>query len=848
MCHGLPHGATAGAEAADGGEGQNPATGWIARELETMARARSRGECISAEAILARYPEVCAEDAIRLVYEEACLLRDAGEKVATTELVRRFPQWQEELEILMACDRLLRSRSEAATYPELGEQLGPFRLLEELGRGASGRTYLALEPALASRLVVLKVIADDQEEHLWLARLQHTHIVPLYGEHTFLERGLRALCMPYLGGASLARLLDKLRDVPPGERTGRRLLWALDALVENRWVLPETDMLYRRYIESAGYVDAVCWIGMCLAKALEHAHQHGLVHMDVKPSNVLLAGDGRPMLLDFHLARKPIERNECVVGPLGGTPDWMAPEHRAALDAAQLGHPIPAPVDGRADLYALGLLLREALVGPLAARGAQAGAGWRSRNIRISVGLADIVAKCLAEKPEDRYACAADLADDLRRHLNDLPLRGARNRSVVESWWKWRRRRPAALSRACAWLTVVLATLIVAGVGLVYARQQVQEIEASLSDATTMSRSGRYLEAVQTLNRARAQARSIPGLDRLRRALNEELAHARRGQKALELHALADLIRFRYSASAPKDEEARSLMRSIERVWQERAVLLPAGSAGLEPVLEEGIRADLAEMIVLWAELRTSVHAADRADRARQDALLLIEEARALCGPSPALARCRKSLGDERRAATKALDPAPAAATVLDHIDSGRAYLRAGRFREANAEFRSVLKQRPAEFWSHFYQGVCAYRLGQFSDALAAFRTCIALKPTSAECYYNRALAAEALGREEDAFGDYSRALELDARLAAAALNRGILSYKRGRHAAAKGDFQRALSCRLDGETSAVAYHNLALAHSAIGDRSEALRCADLALAYGHEPARLLLRRLEHAP
>ena len=80
---------------------------------------------------------------------------------------------------MLGCDRMLRPLSRVARFPNTGEELGPFRLLAEVGRGACGKTYLAAEPALGNRLVVLKVITDDQEEHLSLARLRHTHIIPL---------------------------------------------------------------------------------------------------------------------------------------------------------------------------------------------------------------------------------------------------------------------------------------------------------------------------------------------------------------------------------------------------------------------------------------------------------------------------------------------------------------------------------------------------------------------------------------------------------------------------------------------------------------------------------------------
>ena len=195
---------------------------WISRQVQAMASAWARGERVSAEELLASHPGLGDEAAIRLIYEEVCLRRESGEEIATTEVVNRFPRWKDELEVLLGCDRMLRPFSRVAMFPSVGEDLGPFRLLAELGRGASGKTYLAAEPALGNRLVVLKVIADDQEEHLSLARLRHTHIIPLFSEQSWPERGLRALCMPYLGGASLARILEGVAHIPPAKRARPR--------------------------------------------------------------------------------------------------------------------------------------------------------------------------------------------------------------------------------------------------------------------------------------------------------------------------------------------------------------------------------------------------------------------------------------------------------------------------------------------------------------------------------------------------------------------------------------------------------------------------------------------------
>src|SRR5687768_9419632 len=118
------------------------------------------------------------------------------------------------------------------------------------------------------------------------------------------------------------------------------------------------------------YVQAMCWVAACLADALQFAHERGVVHLDLKPSNVLLSGDGQPMLLDFHLAREPLRPcRSSSSAPLpppehfGGTVPYMPPEQLAAMRALRDGRPVEEAVDARADVYALGTVLYEALAG-----------------------------------------------------------------------------------------------------------------------------------------------------------------------------------------------------------------------------------------------------------------------------------------------------------------------------------------------------------------------------------------------------------------------------------------------------------------------------------------------------
>ena len=345
----------------------SPASGDPEGQLvEQFAAAWEEGKCTSVEQFFADDPQAGAdpEVAVRLIYEEYCRRQEAGEEVDPEELLERFPQWRSELEIVLDCHELLQSSHDTPVFPSAGDQLGEFRLLAELGRGAEGRVFLATQPSLSDRPVVVKLVPRQGNEHLALARLQHTSIVPLYFATDDAQRKLRVLCMPYVGGVSLARLLERLTNVPVAQRSGEHFV---DALQRARAAAPVTVPLEGpalQFLPCASYVQAVCWIGACLADALQYAHGRGLVHLDIKPSNVLLAGDGQPMLLDFHLAHEVVWPGRVTCDWLGGTPGYMSPEQEQAMAAIRQRLPVPAAVDGRSDIYSLGLLLYELLGGP----------------------------------------------------------------------------------------------------------------------------------------------------------------------------------------------------------------------------------------------------------------------------------------------------------------------------------------------------------------------------------------------------------------------------------------------------------------------------------------------------
>src|SRR5262249_38712412 len=181
----------------------------------------------------------------------------------------------------------------------------------------------------------------------------------------------------------------------------------------------------RRFLARLSGVEAVCWIGACLADALHHAHERGMAHLDIKPSNVLPAADGQPMLLHFPLAREPPPAHGAVPEWFGGTPVYMSPEQRQALAAVTEQRPLPVAVDSRSDVYSLGRLLYEALGGPAPVARARDEKEeplppLHRCNPAVSVGLSDVIHKCLAAEPARRYAHAASPAADPPPPLQDL--------------------------------------------------------------------------------------------------------------------------------------------------------------------------------------------------------------------------------------------------------------------------------------------------------------------------------------------------------------------------------------------------------------------------------------------
>jgi serine/threonine protein kinase len=837
-----------------------------------MIRRWREGERLLPEYFLEGHPELWdhPEAAADLIYEELCLRQEYGPEVPVEQVLERFPQWRPQLEVLFDCQRVLGPRPVPHQFPSAGEYLGDFMLLAELGRGAQGRVFLATQQSLGERPVVLKVTPCEAREHLSLARLQHTHIVPLYSVQDQLARGLRALCMPYFGGATLAQLLDDLAALPPAQRTGQDLLVALDALQAAAPFGVPTAGPARRALARASYVEAVCWVGTCLADALHYAHERGLVHLDLKPSNVLLAADGTPMLLDFHLAQEPLQPDSPAVPWLGGTSGYMSPEQRAALWAVSQGRAVPGPVDRHSDVYSLAVVLFEALASrplivdprslasitemqpspakeasttlpqsPRAARKqaqasldeqealADPAAALRRCNGHVSVGLADVIGRCLADDPADRYPDMASLAADLRRHLAHLPLDGVRNRSLRERWQKWRRRRPHGVALAGMTLAVVTAAVAVGLGAASYFGGRAEQARAALKEGRIQAAAGQWDGAVQAFQRGLKAARDVPLQGDLAAELEQGLHRAEQGQAAAErdaartdLHRLTDQVRFLYGANHVRAERLPALAASCRALWDNRARIVERLGEGGTATVAPAVRDDLLDLAIFWADLQVRLAPPSGKDGARRDARAVLAQAESLFGSSPVLDAERVWHGGEPRPVDCALPTRRAEATAWEHYALARALLRAGDVDRAADEAARAVRMQPQGLWPNFYEGLCAYRRGRYADAATAFSVCIGAAPQAAGAFYNRGLALAALGEADAALRDYDEALRLDPSLAGAALSRGLLQLRLKRYAAAAGDLRRARAAGADPAATAL---GLALVSLARGEPAAAL-------------------------
>jgi tetratricopeptide (TPR) repeat protein len=826
-------------------DGDGRCTGALLALLRAdLGLRREAGERVCVEWYRHRYPALDDESLLALIYEEYCLREEAGESPDPAEYEDRFPALVDRWREVAAIHGFLAEGPSTAPYPSepgdgdgspfpvSGQTIGGFRLVEELGRGSFARVFRAEEIRLADRPVVVKVSRLGTREPQTLARLQHTHIVPVHSYRTDPERGLHLLCMPYFGRLTLARVLAD--PGVAGARSGAALVAAIDGLQagDDRPRSAGRDALAGR-----SYARAVAWWGARLAEALRHAHERGVLHRDIKPSNVLITDDGLPMLLDFNLALDPSDqaaRTERV----GGTLAYMAPEHLGALIDPDSG-----PIDERADLYSLALVLREALGFPPAGAREAVEAPfeylevWRSGlpegvdgGRPIPSAFRAVLRRCLAPDPDDRYNTAAELAADLQAVADGAPLKFARE-PMASRAAGWARRNRLRIAVAVPTLAVAI------GLTVAWFRSEAHRVrrEAEVRQLYALGRQwlevGDCARAATQFETATQQAEGWPGL----RALGQVALRWRDESLAMEQ------IRARVDAFVRRSDplrfhllgfggDASAASHELEAALAPFGVLDDADWSGRDDLgrLDEARRRRLLEgvneLLFLWV-VAVGTDDPGEAETARR-ALGFCDRALGFAEPRGPW----DALRDWWRWRRGELDRPPTPPRDVARVESARAAFQWGLLADLGRDRRAALAWferarylRPDDYWHQYALAIHLEQAGDVDHALQAYEAAVALQPEAPWARFNRAhLYAWRKGAWGLALRDLDRAVatagDRPGNAARFRLERGKVRQAVGDVVGARADFEAAIAAEPSGRLARAARIDRARLFVQVGD------------------------------
>lgn len=540
---------------------------------------------------------------------------ERGVPVSPEELLEKYPEdaaqlrgYLSGLQLFHAAAGGLPQRAQGSLtsgpMPQPTQTIGDYQLVREIGRGGMGVVYEAWQLSLRRR-VALKIlpftVAHDakqisrfKNEAQAAAQVQHPNIVPVYavGE----ENGVHYYVMQLIEGQSLTSLLDGLRSSghvshgttapnypdhtltwPPG-RNAQPHESAAEPLSDQPNISP------MRAAETADHIRVVARLAQQAAEALHAAHEYGVVHRDVKPSNLLLDDQGKLWVTDFGLARCREQQGLTQTGDVLGTMRYMSPEQ--ALGQAAL-------IDQRTDIYSLGITMYE--LGTLHHPADDASdpqlyfdrqrhvpKPLRQWNRYIPRDFQTIVLKCMSEFPHERYATAKELADDLERFLEGRPIT-ASPPGFFSRAGKWAKRRRGVVYATSA---VLLLALVGAGTSMTMMDRE----KAANRELALLQKDDHLREMRALLDRFSTQIvdqlAAIPGAEGVSHELLQESLdlYNRFQREAVNNPALAADLALTYSKlgslseKMKKTDQALDAHEKAKELWQKLLTHEPANA------------------------------------------------------------------------------------------------------------------------------------------------------------------------------------------------------------------------------------------------------------------------------
>jgi serine/threonine protein kinase/Tfp pilus assembly protein PilF len=743
---------------------------------------------------------------------------EAGEVLDVDQCASAHPEYADRLRKLLPTMQVLAElrrssfangavSGNARAHSEVSGTLGDFRLLREIGRGGMGIVYEAEQISLG-RTVALKVLPFAstfdprqlqrfQNEARAAACLHHNSIVPVYA--VGCERGVHYYAMQIIAGQSLDRAIAEIRKMPGKEAAGTNLpaTVARDGIVDQQSqadgngaiiAAPAHDTVREPrgqastlslHGETSDYFRRVAELTIQAAEGLEHAHQSGVVHRDVKPGNLLLDERGNLWVTDFGLAQFKNDAQLTMSGDLMGTLRYMSPEQALAQRIV---------VDHRTDIYSLGATLYEMLT-------LQPAFGGRDRqellrqiafeepvrprrlNRAIPMELETITAKAMEKNPAERYSTAKEMAEDLQRFLRDEPTL-ARRPTLWTRARKWSRRHRAGVrAAAIALVLVAIALTGMAGAWLsdwAHRRGETERaVNATLQEVDRLQKDRKLPDALARAKHAEAIMASgtpTPALEEAVLARRRDLQFVARLED-IRTQLAANVVMQEASFTFDYSQANSNYSRAFER---ERIALsrLTAEKAA-EQIRQRSVAVELAAALDHWSSVAKE---AGSKDSARWKHLLVVAR---LADPDPLRSKLRAALENkdtktliELAHQHKVEDLDAITITVFgqalrdqEATEEAITLLRAGqrqhrtdfwisfdlasqlshqkpaRNQEAIRFFTTALSIRPDVAGAHTMLGNLLSQTGQVDEAIAAQRDAVRLKPDFAGFHLNFGMA-----------------------------------------------------------------------------------------------------------